>query len=191
MKRYSLLAIGFFVVAATIAVAVINFTSGSDTTTTTLPHSAGNGGGAPAGYSGPIGPASGQVEYICTNGAYSGDVYNAVIAAVQDATGKWLCASPAFPTQSVMALTGKITCTYDVIQKAPYQYWTTQMDPLSPTGYKRVQVWYNYPAIAYGPYPAMIGPFNWSGASYYGAYCSTTHYTSNGAYSVSSVMAIS
>jgi len=84
------------------------------------------------------GPASGQVEYICTNGAYSGDVYNATIAAVQDATGKWLCASPAFPTQSVMALTGRITCTYDVIQKAPYQYWTTRMDPLSPTGYERV-----------------------------------------------------
>jgi len=37
----------------------------------------------------------------------------------------------------------------------------------------------------------MIGPFNLSGASYYGAYCSTTHYTLNGAYSVSSVMAIS
>ncbi len=95
---------------------------------------------------GPIGPPSGQVEYVCSDGSGSGGSGGAAIAAVQDGQGNWQCPSNRFFNLWTVEVGGSFYCTTDhngnAYDSAPY-------------------------------YKATIGNFTMDGlpGTYYGAYC--------------------
>lgn len=100
---------------------------------------------------GPIGPASGGVEYICwdtTNGAA------AAIAAVANGNGSWTCPTSYFNQRGEVQVGGSFFCSVTVTE--------TDGSP-SPTDN----------TYSDGPYAAKIGHFTTGGAvgTYYGAYC--------------------
>jgi hypothetical protein len=103
------------------------------TTTTTQPQ-------------GPIGSASGQVEYVCSDGSGSGGSGGAAIAAVQDGQGNWQCPSDTFFNLWTVEVGGSFYCTTDQDGNA-----------------------YDSPPY----YKATIGNFTVDGVpgTYYGVYC--------------------
>jgi hypothetical protein len=99
---------------------------------------------------GPIGQASGDVEYICTNATSAGGSYTAAIAAVQDANGDWTCPMSEFAQSGTIEVGGSFSCVASVSLGNPDNVFAT-----------------------FGPYAASIGTFTVSGVAgtYYGAYC--------------------
>jgi hypothetical protein len=95
---------------------------------------------------GPIGPASGQVEYVCSDGSGSGGSGGAAIAAVQDGQGNWQCPSSTFFNLWTIEVGGSFYCTVDQDGNA-----------------------YDSPPY----YKATIGNFTVNGVpgTYYGVYC--------------------
>ena len=74
------------------------------TTTTTAP---------PTSTQGTIGPTSGSVEWICSDGSGSGGKGGAAIAAVQDGQGNWQCPSDLFANLWSVEVGGAFYCTTD------------------------------------------------------------------------------
>ena len=104
---------------------------------------------------GPIGPASGHIEYICTNATNGpGTDYSAAIAAVTNGSGTWTCPTSYFSQLGEVQVGGSFFCSVTVTE--------TDGSP-SPTAN----------TYSDGPYPAKIGHFTAGGAvgTYYGAYC--------------------
>jgi hypothetical protein len=104
---------------------------------------------------GPIGPASGDVEYICSNATNGpGTGYSAAIAAVTNGNGKWTCPTSYFSQLGEVQVGGSFFCSVTVTE--------TEGSP-SPTSN----------SLSDGPYPATIGRFTTGGVvgTYYGAYC--------------------
>jgi hypothetical protein len=62
---------------------------------------------------GTIGPTSGGVEWICSNGSGSGGKGSAAIAAVQDGQGNWQCPSDLFANLWSVEVGGAFYCTTD------------------------------------------------------------------------------
>ena len=73
-------------------------------TTTTAP---------PTSTQGTIGPTSGGVEWICSDGSGSGGNGGAAIAAVQDGQGNWQCPSNLFGNLWSVEVGGAFYCTTD------------------------------------------------------------------------------
>jgi hypothetical protein len=108
-----------------------------------------------SGAKGPIGPASGDVEYICTNATNGpGTSYSAAIAAVTDGKENWTCPTTEFGQLGQVQVGGSFFCSVTVTE--------TDGSP-SPTA----------STYSDGPYAAKIGNFTMSGVAgtYYGAYC--------------------
>jgi hypothetical protein len=78
--------------------------SAPTTTTTTAP---------PTSTQGTIGPTSGSVEWICSDGSGSGGKGGAAIAAVQDGQGNWQCPSDLFGNLWSVEVGGAFYCTTD------------------------------------------------------------------------------
>jgi hypothetical protein len=105
---------------------------------------------------GPIGAASGDIEYVCTNsttGNGPGTSYSAAIAAVTGGANKWTCPTSEFSQLSEVQVGGSFSCSARVYDP----------DAAGGTG----EAW------TYGPYAAKVGHFTVGGVagSYYGAYC--------------------
>lgn len=110
---------------------------------------------APLTTKGPIGPASGDVEYICSNATNGpGTNYSAAIAAVTNGSGTWTCPTSYFNQLGEVQVGASFFCSVTVTE--------TDGSP-SPTANTYTD----------GPYAAKIGHFTTGGAvgTYYGAYC--------------------
>jgi len=77
------------------------------TTTTVAPVA------APTSTQGTIGPTSGSVEWICSDGSGSGGNGGAAITAVQDGQGNWQCPSDLFGNLWSVEVGGAFYCTTD------------------------------------------------------------------------------
>jgi len=67
----------------------------------------------PTSTQGTIGPTSGGVEWICSDGSGSGGNTSAAIAAVQDGQGNWQCQSDLFGNLCSVEVGGAFYCTTD------------------------------------------------------------------------------
>lgn len=104
---------------------------------------------------GPIGLASGDVEYICSNATNGpGTRYSAAIAAVTNGNGTWTCPTSYFSQLGEVQVGGSFFCSVTVAE--------SEGSP-SPTAN----------SLSDGPYAATIGHFTTGGVvgTYYGAYC--------------------
>ncbi|MCU1364049.1 MAG: hypothetical protein JWM55_1877 [Acidimicrobiaceae bacterium] len=109
----------------------------------------------PPAAKGPIGPASGDVEYICSNATSgAGTRYSAAIAAVTNGNGTWTCPTSYFGQLGEVQVGGSFFCSVTVTE--------TEGSPSAAAS-----------SLSQGPYAATIGHFTTGGVigSYYGAYC--------------------
>jgi hypothetical protein len=143
--KFRYIVVTFVVIAVAIGAFLLGRDSDSRTTAPGLaPQS-------PKTTKGPIGAASGDVEYICTNATDGpGTNYSAAVAAVADGDENWTCPTTEFSQLGEVQVGGSFYCTATV----------TDTFSGDTTG-------------TFGPYAAKIGNYTMSGVagSYYGAYC--------------------